>query len=135
MPVFENFPYTNFHDLNLDWILQHLKALSDDIASVMNDNAEIKKVYENLIQFQEDITNGNISPGMKSALEKWASENIPILLENAVKSVYFGLADSGYFVAYIPDSWNDIIFNTTGYDITVDIMPEYGHLILSMEVN
>ena len=27
MPVFENFPYTNFHDLNLDWIINKVKAL------------------------------------------------------------------------------------------------------------
>lgn len=31
----ENFPYTNFHDLNLDWILKNMKELSEkvDIAS------------------------------------------------------------------------------------------------------
>lgn len=27
MALFEHFPYTNFHDLNLDWILKKLKAL------------------------------------------------------------------------------------------------------------
>ena len=25
----ENFPYTNFHDLNLDWIIQWIKELND----------------------------------------------------------------------------------------------------------
>ena len=31
MPVFENFPYTNFHDLNLDWILSQVKALDQKV--------------------------------------------------------------------------------------------------------
>lgn len=30
MPLFENFPYTNFHEINLDWILQELKKLVDE---------------------------------------------------------------------------------------------------------
>ena len=29
MSLFENFPYTNFHELNLDWILQKIKELND----------------------------------------------------------------------------------------------------------
>lgn len=49
-------------------------------------------------------------------------------------SVYFGLTDSGYFVAYIPESWSDIVFNTTEYDIFLPIEPEFGHLVLSYEV-
>lgn len=32
MPLFENFPYTNFHEMNLDWILQELKKLTDEWA-------------------------------------------------------------------------------------------------------
>ena len=29
MALFENFPYTNFHELNLDWIMQHIKEFLD----------------------------------------------------------------------------------------------------------
>ena len=45
--------------------------------------------------------------------------------------VFFGITDDGYFVAYIPDSWDDIEFNTTGLDIFLEMQPEYGHLVLS----
>lgn len=31
MPVFENFPYTNFHDLNLDWIISKVKELDEEV--------------------------------------------------------------------------------------------------------
>ena len=29
MPVFEEFPYTNFHELNLDWIISELKKIRE----------------------------------------------------------------------------------------------------------
>ena len=45
--------------------------------------------------------------------------------------VFFEITDDGYFVAYIPESWDTIQFNTTGVDIVLDMQPEYGHLVLS----
>lgn len=52
MGVFEHFPYTNFHDLNLDWIVQELEKLTADVRDFISINA-IK--YANPIQW--DITN------------------------------------------------------------------------------
>lgn len=31
MALFENFPYTNFHEMNLDWLIKQTKNNSDDI--------------------------------------------------------------------------------------------------------
>ncbi len=31
---FENFPYTNFHDLNLNWILGKVKEMSDYVKNI-----------------------------------------------------------------------------------------------------
>lgn len=45
--------------------------------------------------------------------------------------VYFGLTDTGYFVAHIPEAWDKIQFHTTGYDVEMAIQPDYGHLVLS----
>ena len=53
------------------------------------------------------------------------------ILANAIKNVFFGLTNAGYFVAYIPESWDDITFQTTGWDVIVESMPEYGHLVLA----
>lgn len=35
--AFEQFPYTNFHDLNLDWILQEVKTLSEKVDQITAD--------------------------------------------------------------------------------------------------
>lgn len=53
------------------------------------------------------------------------------IIEQYIASmVYFGLTDSGYFVAYIPLSWNNIQFGTTGLDVDTPMQPEFGHLVL-----
>ncbi len=39
MGVFEHFPYTNFHDLNLDWIVQELEKLTSDVRDFISINA------------------------------------------------------------------------------------------------
>lgn len=54
-----------------------------------------------------------------------------IITNYIVTMVFFGITDDGYFVAFIPDSWDDITFYTTGLDITLPIEPEYGHLVLA----
>ena len=40
MGVFEYFPYTNFHDLNLDWIVQKLEKLTGDVRDFISIKAK-----------------------------------------------------------------------------------------------
>ena len=54
-----------------------------------------------------------------------------IIREYIATSVFFTINESGRFVAYIPETWKDIDFNTTGLDINLNIEPEFGHLVLS----
>ena len=56
---------------------------------------------------------------------------MPNIISEAIKTVYFGLTLDGYFVAYIPESWTQIIFDTGAVYGT----PEYGRLILSYDVS
>lgn len=53
-----------------------------------------------------------------------------IIAQYIATMVFFGLTDSGYFVAYIPENWDSINFGTTGLDTDAPIQPEYGHLVL-----
>ena len=50
MGLYENFPYTNFHDLNQDWILQQLKSVDDKIAQV---NSALEKLDEYTTAFNQ----------------------------------------------------------------------------------
>lgn len=67
---------------------------------------------------------------MQRGIEAWLSTHATEVISAIIKNVWFGLTDSGYFVAYVPESWSDIIFKTTGLDIDLELMPEYGHLVL-----
>lgn len=91
---------------------------------IENDNAIIEKLEEydlaiaEVLQTLYEFTHG----GYNQVIEDYIAE--------VIKMVFFGLTDSGYFIAYIPDGWDEITFNTTGYDI-FDTGVDYGHLTLS----
>lgn len=60
------------------------------------------------------------------------TEFVKELVDKYVATMIFvGISDSGYIFYDMPDSWDDIQFSTTGLDIDVATMPEYGHLVLS----
>ena len=89
-----------------------------------------KEIVENITQLRSELT----------IVQEWIDNFDYEPLLNTVKEmvnkylttgVYFGLTDDGYFCAYIPRSWQNIKFNTTGLDINVPLQPEYGHLVLS----
>lgn len=82
--AFEQFPYTNFHDLNLDWMLKEVKRVSEavdkwstevlDAAKTYTDvkvaaeaeranqaNLELKQTVETAIRDFQNVVNGAIS--------------------------------------------------------------------------
>lgn len=50
MGLFDNFPYTNFHELNLDWIIRILKALDKSVDVLTTDVATLTDEVENFIE-------------------------------------------------------------------------------------
>ena len=123
------FPYTDFHELNADWIIRHFKEFKDFIKSVDSWIDEHEKDYDELKEICDNLNNGTLTPALENSLKLWINKNLETLIGNAIKMVMFGL-ENGYFVAYIPDSWSDIIFGTTGLD---DFPSDYefGHLTLT----
>lgn len=130
MGVFEHLPYANFHNMNLDWILEHIKEFKAVVDDMEEWKQQHQEEYQQLKDLYDDIVAGDLPAAMEQSLRQWVIDNAEDIIGELIKMVFFGLTDSGYFVAYIPDSWNDIIFNTTGLDITVPGV-DYGHLTLS----
>ena len=62
----------------------------------------------------------------EAQVREWVSENLDYVFTQVAKQVYFGLNLEGYFVAYVPQSWDDIVFDT-GHVYSEDT---YGRLIL-----
>ena len=129
--MFNIYPYINVNDLNLDWIIKHFKEFIDNLASLNEWRQTHGLEYQELKEFMDRINAGVLPSTVYEELRTWIETNAIDIIGSLVKSVYFGITDDGYFVAYIPESWSDIIFNTTGLDINLPIQPEYGHLVLS----
>ena len=124
---FNQFPYTDFHELNLDFVLKNYKTLLDSLAHLDSWVDTHEQEYEVLKQKVDDLENGRWSEDFVNTLISWYEANIIDIIGEMVKQVFFGVNDQGYFVAYIPESWRDITFDTI-----MDYSSEYyGHLTLS----
>lgn len=129
---FNQYPYINMNDLNLDWILKHFSEFITQIKQLTDWQKEHEKEYQDLLKAWEDFEAGFWSPELIQTMTKWCADNLSnIIGELMLKTVYFEITDAGYFIAYIPESWEEITFNTTEYDINVPLQPQYGHLVLS----
>lgn len=135
MGFFNQYPYINLTDLNLDYILKHLKEFMLKVDGLEEWKAQHEAEYAELKALYDAIISGNFPQSMIDALKNWLSVNALDLIGELVKMVIFNITDDGYFVAYIPESWDEIIFNTTGLDINIPLQPEYGHLVLSYAGN
>lgn len=130
MAFFNEFPHTRFYDADLGYVIKKIGELLECCEEMQNWKTEHEEQYAELKDLYDRITSGRFPAEVTAAFEKWMKDNALDLVGELVKMVFFGLTDDGYFVAYIPESWEDIIFNTTGYDIVITGM-EYGHLTLS----
>ena len=124
------YPYVDPTQYNSDWLLKKMKDLLARMDSMDEWRAEYEEAYEDYKRLVEDVEAGTFPPSIVNAFNKWMSENALDLIGAMVKNVFFGLTDDGYFVAFIPENWDDIIFGTTGLD-DFPAGVEYGRLTLS----
>lgn len=127
--MFTLYPYLNVNDFNLDWIIKHFKEFIDEIASLDAWRTEHEIEYQELKALYDRIVAGNFPPAMYQALHNWVVANAASIMNEVIKMAFFGLED-GYLVVYIPDSWRDIIFGTTGLD-DFPAGYDFGHLTLT----
>lgn len=124
------------------WCCKVLPAVFDDSMSYYEVLCRVKEVLNGVItdvqltqQELESFQNSVTAQFEELKSGTWIDGTIPylsMLLEKYIPvGIMFGLTDTGYFTAYIPDGWDEITFNTTGFDISLQMQPEYGHLVLS----
>lgn len=85
------------------------------------------QLYEQLVADFEKFQEYGFDDYYKEQIEKWVAENMPDIIADAIRMVFFGLTEDGYFCAYIPKPWYDIVFDTGA----VYGSDEYGRLILN----
>lgn len=60
-------------------------------------------------------------------IENWVNTHMQQIIEQAIKMVFFGLTLDGYFCAWVPRSWQGILFDT----IADYANENYGCLVLN----
>lgn len=129
--LFSKYPYQNFSDYNLDWCINTVKELTPRVDELEAWRKTHEAEYQELNDIMQRINNGELTPALRESIYTWLQANAIDIVGELAKSVFFEITDSGYWVTYIPESWEDITFFTTGLDITLPIQPEYGHLVLA----
>ena len=132
MSYFE-FPHTRTYDSDLGWLIKTVKKLTELVEGLEGWKTEHEEEYEQLKALYDAIMSGNFPESVSNAFSKWMQENALSLVGELVKMVFFEITPEGYFIAYIPDGWDDITFNTTGYDVAIPGW-NFGHLVLSYTV-
>lgn len=125
------FPHTRTYDSDLGWLIKCCKTAQDAIKALDDWKNEVDPKIDDFYNLYNQMINGNLPQGVQDGIRHWLSVNALELIGELVKSVFFEINDAGYFVAWIPDSWSDITFNTTEYDIDIPIQQQFGHLVLS----
>lgn len=103
-----------------DKLMAYVDALKDN-ANV--DSEAIKELQEAFQKFMES----GFDDYYAQQVARWIAANLQKIIDAmTVSTVYFGLADDGYFTAYYPLSWKTVQFDTIA-DYSSDY---YGCLVL-----
>ena len=120
--------------LNLFDLLNKLVCYCDNMGLQIDVNAQDIADLQTAMQQLKD---GGLLDYYEKQIYDWIQANMADLLSAGIKQVYFGLTDdtysggAGYFVAYIPDSWSEIEFDTGA----VYGLDTYGRLILRWDAD
>ena len=99
-------------------LCQVKEKLNEMIDSLSELPDTIKEIEAAIAQIEEWIRTFDTN-----VIEKWINEHL-------ANSIYVEINDSGYFVIYVPESWQDITFKTSGWDYYLEPPLDYGHLVL-----
>ena len=116
--LFNRFPYTDAHELNLDFLLNKIKELGIDVRDLEIRLTESTDDLSERLSIVEDWINNYSDDFLREEIQKYLATMI-----------FVEISDAGYIVYYIPDSWDEITFQTTGLDVIIPDV-DYGHLVL-----
>lgn len=114
----------------LNRVIDNTNSMAVAVQGNTTDITKLKEICQELnnalTTLDDYIRSGDAADIYINSLASWIDANLKDLVGRVVKYVFFGLTDDGKFVAYIPDTWDFISFDTV-MDIKSDM---YGHLLL-----
>lgn len=118
------------------WCQKVLPLVYDDSLSYYEVLCKIVKYINDIIGNEKELSDEFLE--LKKEVEKVQEilDNFDtVVIERIVREylatmIFVEISDAGYFIYYIPDSWENIQFETSGLDVELPDV-EYGRLILS----
>ena len=118
------------------WCQKVLPLVYDDSLSYYELLCKVVDYINNLINDQKGLSDEliNLQREVKK-VQEWIDNFDTSYIEKIVERylatmIFVEISDAGYFIYYIPETWEDITFNTTGLDVIIP-STEYGRLVLS----
>ena len=118
------------------WCQKVLPLVYDDSLSYYEVLCKVVQYLNEVIKTENEIIeNVDQLKAELQVVQEWinnfdTSYAEEIIREYLATMIFVEISDAGYFVYFIPESWDDITFNTTGLDISIENY-EYGRLVLS----
>lgn len=97
-----NFPYSNFHELNADWIISKVKELSAEFVALQTDFGAVESDFEDLKTY---VDNYFASLDLSSEVREYMNE---LLASGYIDNIVSQMVEEGYFRTII----NDVVRNT-----------------------
>lgn len=129
--VVTSVPFTFRDGLTTLELIERLRHCLGGLQADVNTMAEQLQANIEANTASIDQLRRDFESGYKAIIERWLGDNLPQYvydyIADAIRAVFFGLTDDGYFVAYVPNQWARYIAFDTGADYDSD---DYGHLKL-----
>lgn len=103
----------------IDKLICYADYLGDNLGITREELEELKS------EFEEFKAHG-FDEYYEQQVIAWINEHMEAIISASIHMVFFGLTQDGYFCAYIPESWHEIVFDTIS-DYEND---NYGSLVL-----
>ena len=111
----------------LNVVIENMDTMNDVLQELGPNGIDALKADMAALQAELDaVKNGEYAGLYVDAMAQWIDENLQSMVGRIVQYVFFGLSMDGHFVAYIPESWDFIEFDSV-VDPNEDL---YGHLLL-----
>lgn len=125
----ENFPYTNFHDLNLDWVINKVREFAEAVQNSEREIDEVKAEVEELLNSIGIVVDSKVEQAIADAIESGEFEEIiaAVANENIYYCVYPDMTQTAIqnainehtAIKFTPGTYRVYIPEINGYGYTI----------------
>lgn len=108
-------------------VIDFTDLTAQGIESIQSQITALDSQTKELIQLFTKFQNGEMTSAYGDSLKNWVDNNLINIVSRIVKFVWFGLDDTGHFIAYTPTSWRFLTFDM----IADPDSPDYGRIQIS----